>query len=105
MRLNYLHHGVRPVIGRGRVPAPKTGLRLRTQRLGERAPQLAEMPAFSSYFTTGADHPDAAESCGKPAHLRPRLRMYGPDAVAKARSKTAKRRRSAARHAPKGSSR
>ncbi|GAA3709876.1 hypothetical protein ACRWOO_22725 [Streptomyces sp. NEAU-PBA10] len=104
VRLNFLNHGVRPVIGRGRIPAPKVGLRLRTQRLAERAPQLAEMPAFSSYFTTDGDSPDAAESCGKPAHMRPRLRMYGPDAVAKARTKTAKRRRSAARHAPKGSS-
>lgn len=104
MRLNFLNHGVRPVIGRGRIPAPKVGLRLRTQRLAERAPQLAEMPAFSTYFTTDGDHPDAAESCGKPAHLRPRLRMYGPDAVAKARTKTAKRRRGTARPAPKGSS-
>ncbi|TLQ39263.1 hypothetical protein [Streptomyces marianii] len=105
LRLNFLNHGVRPVIGRGRIPPSKVGLRLRTQRLAERAPQLTEMPAFSSFFTTSADTPDAAESCGKPAHLRPRLRMYGPDAVAKARTKTAKRQRRSARHATKGTSR
>lgn len=102
MRLNFLNHGVRPVIGRGRIPAPKVGLRLRTQRLGERSPQLREMPAFSSMFTTDGDTPDAAESCGKPAHLRPRLRMYGPDAVAKVRAKATKRQRRTGKAAPKG---
>ncbi|NJP74826.1 hypothetical protein [Streptomyces sp. C1-2] len=101
VRLNFLHHGVKPVIGRGRIPAPKGGLRLRAQRLGERASQLTEMPAFGPLFTTGADSPDAAESFGRPAHVRPRLRMYGPDAVAKARAKTAKKQRRAARSAPR----
>ncbi|MFJ2217851.1 hypothetical protein ACIQVO_36460 [Streptomyces sp. NPDC101062] len=101
VRLNFLHQGVKPVIGRGRVPAPKGGLRLRAQRLGERAPQLTQMPAFGPLFTTGADTPDAAESFGRPAQLRPRLRMYGPDTVAKARDKTAKKRRRAARSAPR----
>ena len=102
VRLNFLNHGVRPVIGRGRIPPSKAGLRLRTQRLAERFPQLAEMPAFSSLFTTDDHIPDAAESSGKPAHLRPRLRMYGPDAVAKARSKTSKRPRRTGRQTPKG---
>ncbi|MFB8406508.1 hypothetical protein [Streptomyces sp. NPDC055912] len=102
VRLNYLNHGVRPVIGRGRVPAPKAGLRLRTQRLAEQAPQLREMPAFSSLFTTSEENPDAAESCGKPAQLRPRLRMYGPDAVARARKKNTKKQRRAGGHVPKG---
>lgn len=102
VRLNYLHQGLKPVIARGRIPAPRTGLRLRAQRLAERAPQLREMPAFGSLFTTGADTPDAAESYGPPANLRPRLRLYGPDAVAKARAKTAKKhRRRAARRAPR----
>ncbi|MFF9785675.1 hypothetical protein [Streptomyces nigrescens] len=93
VRLNYLNHGVRPVIGRGRIPAPKTGLRLRTQRLAEKAPQLTEMPAFASLFTTDGDTPDAAESCGPQAQMKPRVRMYGPDAVARARKKTAKKYR------------
>ena len=44
---------------------------------------------------------DAAESCGTPTHRRPRLRMYGPDAVGKARAKTAKKGRRAARSTPK----
>ncbi|MEO3976776.1 hypothetical protein [Streptomyces sp. CAU 1734] len=101
VRLNYLNHGLRPVIGRGRIPAPKTGLRLRTRRLAERAPQLAEMPAFSSYFTHDSTAPDPAESCGGPARLRPRLRMYGPDAVARARAKAAKRRRQSHRNTSK----
>ncbi|MFK0142544.1 hypothetical protein [Streptomyces murinus] len=101
VRLNFLHHGVKPIIGRGRIPAPKAGLRLRTQRLGERAPQLGEMPAFGPLFATDTDSSDAAESNGRPARLRPRLRMYGPDAVAKARAKTAKKHRRAARHVPR----
>jgi hypothetical protein len=94
IRLNYLHTGVRPVLGRGRIPSPKPGVRLRARRLGEQVPRLAEHPSFSPLF--GADAPadaDRADSYGPPAHLRPRLRAYGPDAVAKARAKYRKKQR------------
>ncbi|MEY9839510.1 hypothetical protein [Streptacidiphilus sp. EB103A] len=90
VRLNYLQSGLRPVIGRGRVPAPKAGLRLRARRLGEAVPQLAQLPGLEALF--GADgRPDPADSYGRPARLRPRVRLYGPDAVARARAKTSRR--------------
>ncbi|WP_372412590.1 hypothetical protein [Streptomyces luteireticuli] len=92
VRAGYLALGVRPVIGRGRVPAPRLGLRLRTQRLGERAPHLEQMPMFGPAFAAG-EEADVADSCGKSAQIRPRLRLYGPDAVSRARAKTAKRTR------------
>ncbi|MFM9452397.1 hypothetical protein [Streptomyces europaeiscabiei] len=95
--LNYLNLGVRPVIGRGRIPSPRLGVRLRLQRVAERAPQLRELAAVGPLFTPDPEQADLAESCGRPAHLRPRLRMYGPDAVGRARAKTAKKGRRAAR--------
>ncbi|MFE2640194.1 hypothetical protein ACFXKF_36520 [Streptomyces scopuliridis] len=94
IRLNYLHTGVRPVLGRGRIPAPKPGLKLRTRRLGEQVPQLTELPAFAPLFAqSGPDQADRAESYGPPAQIRPRLRAYGPDAVATARAKYRKKQR------------
>ncbi|MFI0742471.1 hypothetical protein ACH4PU_31000 [Streptomyces sp. NPDC021100] len=89
---NYLINGVKPVIGRGRIPAPRPGWRLRAARLGERFPKLAGLPLFGTALTPG-DHEDLAESLGKPVHLKPRVRLYGPDAVARARTKTLKRTR------------
>ncbi|MFD7553564.1 hypothetical protein ACFV9E_03360 [Streptomyces sp. NPDC059835] len=104
IRLNYLHTGVRPVLARGRIPAPKPGLRLRARRFGERVPQLAEHPAFSpllSAESANAEHADRAESYGRPARIRPRLRAYGPDAVAKARAKHRKKQRRTTKGAEK----
>ncbi|MEJ8654792.1 hypothetical protein WKI65_43840 [Streptomyces sp. MS1.AVA.3] len=90
---NYLITGVRPLIARGRIPAPRIGWRLRTQRLGERSAQLSELPGLRGAFGSGPNRPDLAETYGKAAHIRPRVRMYGPDAVAKARAKTRKKPR------------
>ncbi|MFF8786911.1 hypothetical protein [Streptomyces sp. NPDC015125] len=94
IRLNYLHTGVRPVLGRGRIPAPKPGMKLRVRRLGEQLPQLAELPSLAPLFAPAEDDgPDQAESYGPAARIRPRLRAYGPDAVAKARAKYRKKQR------------
>ncbi|MER0477030.1 hypothetical protein ABR737_01425 [Streptomyces sp. Edi2] len=94
IRLNYLHTGVRPVIGRGRIPSPKPGLKLRARRLGEQVPQLADLPAFAPLLANeDVQDADRAESYGPPARIRPRLRAYGPDAVAKARAKYRKKQR------------
>lgn len=90
--VNYLVNGVKPAIGRGRIPAPRLGWRLRAARLGERFPKLANLPAAGAALAP-VDGPDLAESLGKPVHLRPRVRLYGPDAVARSRHKTLKRTR------------
>ncbi|MFI9311074.1 hypothetical protein [Streptomyces triculaminicus] len=90
--VNYLINGVRPVTGRGRIPAPRLGWRLRAQRLGERFPKLAQLPAPGAAFAP-VDGRDLAEASGNPAHIRHRVRLYGPDAVAKARIKAFKRTR------------
>jgi hypothetical protein len=83
VRAQYLLRGIAPVIGRGRIPTGRLPLRLRGRRLGERAPQLAQMPGLARLFT--AEGPDPARSAGQPLHLAPRPRLYGPDAVAKSR--------------------
>ncbi|MGW1976657.1 hypothetical protein [Streptomyces sp. NPDC001889] len=83
IRAQYLISGVQPVIARGRIPAPRPGWRLRARRLGERAPQLAQMPGLGPLFTPRG--PDPAHTCGDPVRLTPRLRLYGPDAVARTR--------------------
>ncbi|GLF98285.1 hypothetical protein [Streptomyces yaizuensis] len=94
IRLNYLHTGVRPVHGRGRIPSPKPGLRLRARRLGEQVPQLTELPTFAPLFAQDeTQQADRAEFYGQPAQIRPRLRAYGPDAVANARAKYRKKQR------------
>lgn len=97
IRINYLHSGVRPVLGRGRIPAPRTGLRLRTRRLGESVPQLGQLPLLGPLFAPGSERTDPAASYGPPAHLTPRVRLYGPDAVAKARAKHRTKQRPATR--------
>nr|WP_024127444.1 hypothetical protein [Streptomyces sp. F12]AHE40180.1 Hypothetical protein pFRL6_93 [Streptomyces sp. F12] len=91
VRAQYLLRGVAPLIGRGRIPHGRLGIRLRCRRLGERAPQLAQMPGLSSLFTS--EGPDPARSAGEALHLTPRPRLYGPDAVAKARRRTRRIRR------------
>ena len=96
VRLNYLQSGLRPVIGRGRIPPPKAGWRLRARRLGETFPQLAQLPGLEGLFAA-EDKPDPADSYGQPAQVRPRVRLYGPDATARARTRATRRR-----PAPKG---
>lgn len=90
IKLNYLHSGLRPVIGRGRIPPPRSPLRLRARRLGEAVPQLAQLPGLENLFAADG-RPDPADTYGKPAHLTPRVRLYGPDAVARARGKARRR--------------
>ncbi|MGW0703026.1 hypothetical protein ACWGJT_03365 [Streptomyces xantholiticus] len=87
----YLLRGVQPVIGRGRIPAPRLGLRLRARRLGERMPHLPQVPGAGALFA--AKGPDAAHSTGAPVRIRPRVRLYGPDAVAKSRRRLRRTRR------------
>ena len=91
VRLNYLQSGLRPVIGRGRIPPPRAGLRLRARRLGEAVPKLGELPGLEPLFAPGT-RPDPADSYGRHAHMRPRVRLYGPDAVARARAKSRRSR-------------
>ncbi|GGX46207.1 hypothetical protein [Streptomyces noursei] len=79
----YLLRGVRPVIGRGRIPTRRGGVRIRTRRLGERFRQLPQFPGIGGLFADRG--PDPARSTGHPVHIRPRVRLYGPDAVAKSR--------------------
>ncbi|MFI8932433.1 hypothetical protein ACIG3E_32815 [Streptomyces sp. NPDC053474] len=86
---HYLLRGVRPVIGRGRIPARRQGARLRARRLGERWPKLPAMPGIGELFTaTGAD---PAHASGPELRIRPRVRLYGPDAVAKSRRRLRRR--------------
>ncbi|MFJ8676791.1 hypothetical protein [Streptomyces sp. NPDC093589] len=93
----YLLRGVQPVIGRGRIPVRRLGLRQRTRRLGERFGQLPQVPGIGGLF---AGHgPDPARSTGASVHLRPRVRLYGPDAVAKSRRRLRRKRRTPA-HSP-----
>ncbi|OEV13741.1 hypothetical protein [Streptomyces nanshensis] len=93
VRWHYLYAGLRPVIGRGRIPAPPSGRRLRARRLAESIPQLRHLPGLTGLFTD--EGPDPAESYGPPARLTPRVRLYGPDALMKARKKLRRRRRAA----------
>ncbi|WP_431983845.1 hypothetical protein [Streptomyces qinglanensis] len=87
----YLLRGIRPVIGRGRIPTGPLGLRLRARRTGERFPQLPQLPGAGGLF---AGHGfDPAHSVGKPVRIRPRVRLYGPDAVGKARGRLRRKRR------------
>ncbi|MFJ4679160.1 hypothetical protein [Kitasatospora sp. NPDC088783] len=85
VRASYLVHGVRPVLGRGRIPPPRLKLRLRTRRLGEQFHTLATLPLFGPAFTT--EGADPARSSGRPTHLRPRPRVYGPDHLARLAAK------------------
>lgn len=89
VRIAYLMRGIQPVLGRGRIPGPRLGVRLRARRLGERVPQLPGMPGLEGLF--GSEGPDPTHADGEPVSTRPRVRLYGPDAVAKSRRK---RRRS-----------
>ncbi|MEV1040461.1 hypothetical protein AB0J01_27985 [Streptomyces sp. NPDC050204] len=93
VRAQYLLHGVRPVIGRGRIPVHRLGLRLRARRLGERLAHLPQFPGIGALFA--ARGTDPAHTVGEAAQLTPRVRLYGPDAVAKSRRRQHKRRRSA----------
>ncbi|MDJ0346961.1 hypothetical protein QMK19_34645 [Streptomyces sp. H10-C2] len=90
----YLLRGVHPVIGRGRIPLRRLGLRLRARRLGERLTHLPTVPGIGSLFAaTGAD---PAHATGKPIGIRHRVRLYGPDAVAASRRRLRKTHRPAA---------
>ncbi|MFH0246369.1 hypothetical protein ACGRHY_29010 [Streptomyces sp. HK10] len=92
----YLLRGVQPVVGRGRIPVRRLGLRLRMRRLGERFPHLPQVPGVGHLFADrGAD---PARSTGKPVRIRPRVRLYGPDAVAKSRRRLRRRKRRAPAH-------
>ncbi|MFK0296341.1 hypothetical protein ACIQU6_38520 [Streptomyces sp. NPDC090442] len=95
VRAHFLLRGVIPVIGRGRIPASRLGLRLRAQRLAEQTPALAQLPAFTAVFTATPGQADRSLSSGPPVRTRPRVRMYGPDAVARARTKTRKKQAAA----------
>ncbi|MDX3065871.1 MULTISPECIES: hypothetical protein [Streptomyces] len=94
VHLQYLVRGVHPVIGRGRVPVRRLGLRLRTRRIGERLPHLVHTPLFGALFAPRG--PDPAHTVGKPVLIRPRVRLYGPDAVARSRRRLRRKHRTAA---------
>lgn len=93
VHVHYLVRGVRPVIGRGRIPTRRLGVRLRARRLGERMTHLPRFPGIGPLFAATGEDP--ARSAGPPVRVRHRARLYGPDAVARSRRRLRKRRRPA----------
>ncbi|GAA3087116.1 hypothetical protein GCM10020000_87340 [Streptomyces olivoverticillatus] len=65
--VNYLVNGVKPAIGRGRIPAPRLGWRLRAARLGERFPKLANLPAAGAALAPPSTGPISPSPWANPS--------------------------------------